>query len=133
MSYRNFFIAAGMLLAAPVWFLAAQEGMQREEMPMERERPMMQREGMGGMMGMMGMMQECMRMCQEAREVSEGQIENLREARQSDDPEVLRSAIDQAIAGFERTGSHMERCMQMMHGDKEEEAPGMGMRRGTRE
>lgn len=82
--------------------------------------------GMGGMMSMMQMMHECHAQCQAVQDAATETVPQLQEARQSEDPDELRAALDEAL---EATSGHMEECMAMMmgNGDDEpgEERPGM--------
>lgn len=63
------------------------------------------------------MMEKCMEHCRTVRESSSGEtIERLREARASEDPAVLRVALDEALKTLEEGNKRMEACMEMMGG-----------------
>jgi len=71
----------------------------------------------GGMMSMMG---QCMRYCQAvSSDASEERLEKLRAVRESNDPAVLRAALDQVIKNLEANREKMEACLEMM-GDQGE-------------
>lgn len=68
----------------------------------------------GGMMSMHKMMQECQQHCQRTRDSAANLQKTLEEARQSNDPAKMRSAIEQAQKPLAAMQNHMDMCMNMM-------------------
>jgi hypothetical protein len=68
----------------------------------------------GGMMSMDDMMQECRKHC-EATTISIDQtMKMMEEARQSNDPAKMRSALESAQKPLTEMKDHMAMCMRMM-------------------
>ena len=65
----------------------------------------------------MGMMGQCMSYCQTvSSDASEERLEKLREVRESNDPVVLRAALDQVIKNLEANREKMDACLEIMGG-----------------
>ncbi|HWQ54051.1 MAG TPA: hypothetical protein VN442_10230 [Bryobacteraceae bacterium] len=67
-----------------------------------------------GMMSMDNMMKECRQHCQRTRESAANLEKTLEDAKQSNDPAKMRSAIEQAQKPLAAMQSHMNMCMNMM-------------------
>jgi hypothetical protein len=66
---------------------------------------------------MMGMMGQCMSYCQAvSSDASEDQVKKLREVRESNDPAVLRAALDEVIKNLEVNRQRMDACLEIMGG-----------------
>lgn len=91
--------------------------MAQEPKPSEDPADPAPQSGMMGKTGMMGMMKKCMEHCRTVRESSSGEaLERLRQAKASEDPAVLRAALDEALKALEDGNKRMEACMKMMGG-----------------
>jgi uncharacterized membrane protein (DUF106 family) len=66
------------------------------------------------MMSMDNMMQKCRKHCQRTRESAANLQKTFEEAKKSNDPAKMRSAIEQAQKPLAEMQSHMDMCMNMM-------------------
>lgn len=70
----------------------------------------------GGMMSMEDMMTECRKHCEATAGSIDRMIKMMEEARQSNDPVKMRSALDSAQKPLAEMKDHMATCMRMMDG-----------------
>ena len=100
-------------VALLVTALASAQGSResQQNQPQTQQHQMMQ----GGMMGMMGMMEQCRTQCQRMRGTNSDLRKTVEEARQSNDPQKMRAALDQVQKSLGMMNEHMSQCMRAMN------------------
>jgi uncharacterized membrane-anchored protein YhcB (DUF1043 family) len=119
----------------------AASGQQRQSQPQGEKKKMMDN------MSMDEMMKECRKHCEATTNSIDQMTKTMDEARQSNDPAKMRSALDAAQTPLAEMKNHMSMCMNMMdmmgkmHGGKggmkgmmqgEAGAAGKGTKRGAK-
>lgn len=106
--HANTFLAIGAALLLGGSALAQQE--QQQKPPVTQSKPQMPM----GDMSMDGMMKGCREHCQQTSASIDRMMKTMDEAKQSNDPEKMRAALDHAQQPLADMQQHMKMCMKMM-------------------
>lgn len=105
-------IAMTIVSLALTALVAAQQpatsGQQKQSQPQDEKMKMMDNMSMGDMM------KECRKHCEATTNSIDQMTKMMEEAKQSNDPTKMRSALDSAQKPFTEVKDHMTMCMHMM-------------------
>ena len=105
---------ATMTIASMLWTLALTAPVAAQQPAPEGEQKS-QSQPQGEKMSMDDMMKECRAHCQATMNSTEQLMTKMDEAKQSNDPAQMRTALDEAQKPLTEMKDHMGKCMNMMN------------------